>query len=92
MISKEEETYLHELEKAGIRDGIIKQLREAFERGISIVQMECEKEVPLEEQIERTRTICEHRKQRDKEPAIANDTTDRNKKDRSCMEEDGLER
>lgn len=66
MITKEEEIYLHELRKGGVREEIIKQLREAFEYGFSKTQTEQESEISLEEKLERAR-YCSKQKRDDEE-------------------------
>lgn len=92
MITKEEEHYLNELQKGGVREEIIKQLREAFEQGFSKTQTEQESEISLEEKLERARYSCKRDKKEEEDNSFPHKDMDNNKNVTARLIPDDLER
>lgn len=92
MITKEEEHYLNELQKGGVREEIIKQLREAFEQGFSKTQTEQESEISLEEKLERARYSCKRGKKKEEDNSFPHKDMDNNKNVTARLIPDDLER
>lgn len=90
MMTKEEEKYLHELEESGVREYIVKQLREAFEYGLSKNKIEQEKDESLEEQIERARAVSRRRKDEEGKEKETISFSGKNREDLQKTEEQNM--